>query len=320
VQTRTQTRTIDIPRNACQFAAASASVDGDRFTLVPFAGQQFAHWYWGQMTFDIEGMSLRKNVIPAFKDHDPSQLVGEIDDVKVGKSFEVSGTFLDTEAAKQIRATQKLEWECSLAFDLGSATIEEVQSNQKAEVNGQSFSGPGFIVRKAALCEVSFTFFGQVPGTKTKFANDEVLKVSVQQQEVIMSDEATKVDGRAEALGLFAKMNEMSEDKAFVAECFAKGMTIEAFQSALIKQQTEKIAKLSADLAAKSKQAEGVPALTFSAEQAKVEEKEMSFVELAHKVAKDEKVSLREAYSKVAHDNPALYKAHIEACPISRSK
>ena len=322
-----------VPVNAGRFSAGAdmaVSEDGKRFTLVPYAGQQFKHWYWGKLAFDTEGLSMRKKVIPAFKDHCPDKFVGEIDEMKVkdGKVM-LSGAFADTDAAAAVRSTKKLEWECSLAFNLGAARIEEVGEDADSKVNGQKFDGPGHIVREAQLYECSFTFWGAVPGTEVAFSdNKDEVEVSIFSTTVSgkgenMSEElkGTKDEGRAESLGMFKKMNELCEDKVFVAECFAKGLTLEQFQSELLKKLSDESAQLRKErdeLKAKSK-SEGAAPVGFSAAAAPAPEPEkLGFVESARKMAKEEKISFCAAASRLAAKDPALYQAHLDACPVSK--
>lgn len=325
-----ESRFRKVPVTAGRFSMGSGAVVADpktdRFTLTPFAGQVFDHWFWGKMTFDASGLSMRKSVIPAFKDHDPTKLVGEIDalEVKDGKVV-LSGEFAKTASAEEIRSVKKLEWECSLAFDLGSAVIEEIGPEMMAKVNGAELAGPATVVRKAVLYETSFTFFGAVPGTATAFTETDATKcVSVPifyQKEVPMSNlDKVQEDAKAAALGLFQKMSAMSEDKAFVAECFGKGMDIAQFQEALLKKQSEQVAQLKADLeAAKKAPVSGAAPATFSAPAAAPSHaRELTFIEVAHKLASDAKISVSAAFSRVARENPELYKKHLEAAPVSK--
>jgi hypothetical protein len=321
----------EVPVSAGRFAASGAAtpVEGtDRFTVTPFAGQVFDHWYWGKMTFDADGMSMRKKVIPAFKDHDPAQLVGEIDTMSVKDGAVVlSGDFAKTRAAEEIRAVKKLDWECSLAFDLGSAVIEEIGPDAMTKVNGVELAGPATVVRKAVLYETSFTFFGAVPGTATAFAEDSKKCVSIPiffSEEVPMSNlDKVQEDAKAAALGLFQKMSAMCEDKAFVAECFEKSMDLEKFQSALISKLSAEVAQLKADLETAKKTVPapapaGAPAVAFSAPIAAPAPKELTFVEAAHKLASEQKVSVAYAFSQVARENPALYQKHLAECQAAR--
>ena len=138
-----------------------------------------------------------------------------------------------------------------------------------------------------------------------------------------MSKELEKVqeDAKAAALGLFQKMSAMCDDATFVAECFGKSMSLEAFQSALIEKQKAAVTQLKADLDA-AKKATPAPAgaapVAFNAQAPAAAPKELTFVELAHKTALDLKISVAAAYSKVAAENPALYQKHLEGCPIAK--
>lgn len=325
--------TRKVPASAGRFNAGGANVavseDGKRFDLVPYAGQQFKHWFWEKLAFDVTGLSMRKTVIPAFKDHNPDKFVGEIDSLQVKNGKVVlSGAFAATPAAEEVRSTKKLEWECSLAFDLGAARIERVGDDAKTEVNGQKFDGPGHIVREAQIYETSFTFFGAVPGTEVAF-NDkknevvvEVFSTIFSEKGEVMSEDLKKnpEDGKAEALGLFKRMNELCEDKAFVAECYEKGMALDQFQSELLK-------RLQGEKSALSKQVEdlrkapvptGAPAVSFNGQQAAAPEAQLDFVAQAKKLAKEEKIGFTAAASRLAKEDKALYANYVETCPVAK--
>ena len=102
-----KSETRNIPSGATSFCSVGKGVtfdkkneEGeaiDRFTFNPYSGQQFPHWFWGKLAFDVSGMKMRKDVIPALKDHDSDKLVGEIDKMSVeGAVVEFGGDFLDT--------------------------------------------------------------------------------------------------------------------------------------------------------------------------------------------------------------------------------
>ena len=323
---KTELKQKTVPGNACSFDAATADVaDDGTFSLTPFSGQVFKHWYWGKMTFDMEGIQMRKKVIPAFKDHDSAQLVGEINSMCSGDKVILSGRFADTDAAKTIQSVKELEWECSLAFDGQSAVIEEVGEGAEVNVNGTKFMGPGTVIRNAPLYECSFTHFGAVPGTETSFSEvgpEQVVSVrSINSsfKEDFMSDDLIKQaqeDASRETLSRFSKMSEMSDDKAFVAEAFEQGLSIEEFQTSLIAKQADQIAELKAKVEDLLANAEAqVDGEEFSAEADPTPAEDLDFVQTAHKFAKDEGLSIGEAYSRVARANPELYSKHIENAP-----
>ena len=135
-----------------------------------------------------------------------------------------------------------------------------------------------------------------------------------------MSDDLTKQardDAKQEALSLFSKMSAMSDDKAFVAEAFEKGLDMEQFQTELITRQADQIAELKAKVADLQAEAEatGTDGEEFAEATAPVVEEKLDFCQTAHKFAKDEGVSIGEAYTKVAKLHPELYQEHIDNAP-----
>lgn len=315
-------KTREVPANASQFMAPDCEpmvVKEKQFTLTPYSGQQFAHWYWGKMAFEMSGMSLRKPVIPALVDHDSSEIAGQIDSLKSdGGKIKLSGSFLETDCASEVIATQQIGWECSLAFDMKSAVIEEVGANAKTTVNGKEFAGPGVIVRKCQLHECSFTYFGAVPGAAASFSQ-QMVPVSVFFQEAAMPDqtELSKAAeaARAETLANFKRFTELCpEDPVFVSAQFAKGSSVEAFLVELSARRAAKIADL-------QKPPVGSTPANFSAtgdSPATPPAPEKGFIELAREIAKTESLTLREAMSKLARTQPDLYAKHVESAPVQK--
>jgi hypothetical protein len=241
--------------------------------------------------------------------------VGEIDTIeKAGSIVQLSGAFVDTDAAKQIRSTKKLAWDCSLAFDMASAIIEEVGPEATAEVNGAQLAGPATIIRKAQLYETSFTHFGAVPGASAAF-NESMVSVSIFSRGGSMSADPKTVQ-TDDAMGRFRAMNAISKDAAFVAECFEKGMSLESFQSALLAKQSEQIAKLTADLAAaKAAPVAGPAPVSFQAPVEPVAP--LTFVQAAQKMHDERNIPFAQAYSHIAKTQPQLYQAHLDSAPIT---
>lgn len=315
-------KTREVPATASQFMAPDCEpmvVKEKAFTLTPYSGQQFAHWYWGKMAFEMSGMTLRKPVIPALVDHDSGEIAGQIDSLKNdGGKIELSGSFLETDCASEVIATQKIGWECSLAFDMASAVIEEVGANAKTTVNGQEFSGPGVIVRKCQLHECSFTYFGAVPGAAASFSQ-QMVPVSVFFQEAAMADpiEVSKAAdaARAETLANFKRFTQLCpENPAFVAEQFAKGASVEAFLVELSARRAAKIAEL-------QKPPVGAQPASFSGTgdaPATPATPEKGFIELSRDLAKAESLTLRDAMSKLARTQPELYAKHVESAPVQK--
>lgn len=338
---RPDINTKSIPANAkfvrmeSQFAEVEAGEgEKSKFRLTAYKGQIFSHWYWGQLAFDISGMRMAKDVIPALRDHNSDKIVGAIDSGSFKDAIVFEGEFEDTAHAQEIRATKKLKWESSLAFDMGSAVIEEVGRDATVEVNGQQFKGPGFVVREAAIYEVSFTLFGAAPETEAETfgQGEKTINVSINRKDSVMTqeekDQAEK-NGRENSVGLFKKMKELCpNDPAFVAEQYEAGVSIEEFTASL----NAKIAKENAELKAENEKLkaskagkpegegdEGRDPLTFAGREHGQKGKG-TFMEQAKAYAEEHKCSMTTAFSRVASVDPEAYEKHLESCPRNMTR
>ena len=322
--------------------AAAAEGEEATFTMIPFDGQVFSHWWFGKMTFDVKGIEMRKDVIPAFLNHDPDKFVGEIDKMTKKKNkVELSGAFVDTEAAKQVQSIKKLEMESSLAFDLDTAIIEDVGADASVKVNGETFEGPGAVIRKAVLHETSFTHFGAVPGAEAIFKKgDEEVEVSYfnndKPEEIPMSDQnkpseadlsKSRDEGQTESKNLFSSMSTLCSDTAFVAECYSEGLTLEQFQKKVLtkvqdentqlKTQLEEITELKAkivELEAKvADPSTGTEPVVHGEGTTDVPVK-LNFMEEAAKISAEKNISKTAAMSQISKEKPELYQEHLNNC------
>ncbi len=322
---RSESRTI--PCGATSFCSVGKGVtfakkdeEGaviDRFTFNPYSGQQFAHWYWGKLAFDVAGIKMRKDVIPALKDHDSDKLVGEIDVMSVdGAIVEFSGDFLDTDDAKKVKSVKKMQWDCSLAFDPESAKIEYVdeEDEERPIVNGEEFSGSGYIVRACEISEVSFCHHGAVPGATSSFSDsDSDKQVTIFLREEEVDEVKIKEDAHKEVLAHFKLMNEMCKDAEFVATSFKSGMSISEFKDALFAKVQAENAELSAKVTELNAEVEELkkipaPAVSFSGDTdaPAVEAEPETYLEYAKFVAKRDGVSMSKAYALTASEKPEL--------------
>lgn len=321
-------KTQTIPSEATQLKVSAVDADAigeETFSLTPYKlGQVVEHWYWGKFVFEVSSMYMRKDVIPALVDHDTLRGAGKINNFnKEDVSF--SGAFIDNDHSKYVKDMKDVGVECSLRFDAGKADIVEVYEGQEVEVDGFTHEGPLFVFKEAPIMEVSFTMFGHVDETQTIFSKHSV------NQEINMADTPTQAEleqsAKKSVKENLDRMNQLCADKDFVMTCFTEGLSIEEFSSKLLEKQAEEISALKAansDLEnqvqeLKSSAPEGV-AFSGDSEDNSADEKPTEFRALAIYTAKEDGISIREAYSKVAKENPELYAQFKDEAPVGGKK
>lgn len=95
-------------------------------------------------------------------------LVGQTTSVRLGKTLDVEGFFLNSTAIGrevQAIAAEGYQWQASVGADPDEDRLEEIGDGETAEVNGQTVQGPCIISRRTLLGEISFVVFGADPRT-----------------------------------------------------------------------------------------------------------------------------------------------------------
>lgn len=143
------------------------------FKMLAYTGGTMRIKYWSYpVVVELSGLKIPKRPRPILKDHDPALVVGHTTEIESeAAKLRVAGVISGTgEAAAEVVGTSKngFPWQASIgARDI---KCEFVDSDQKAEANGQTFKGPVYIVRKATLGEISFVAIGADDKTSAKVA------------------------------------------------------------------------------------------------------------------------------------------------------
>ena len=167
---------LDCEPSEIEFAAAAAVADGDsprlpRFKMVAYTGGEIRQW--GETyVIDLEGTSIPKTGIPVRVHHDPSQGAGHTEkiEVKNGRLLLEGIISRDTEAAREVvvSAGRGFPWQASVGMDIQAS--ESVAEKTSVTVNGKTFKGPLFVLRKTSLEEVSFVDRGADGKTSARIA------------------------------------------------------------------------------------------------------------------------------------------------------
>lgn len=134
-----------------------------RFSIKGYTGATMqVMGFYSPVIVDLGGIKAAGETMPAFLDHDSSQIVGQTDSVTIGsEGVDFTGTIMgEDSAAQRVISLSKngFKWQASIG-----ATIvrqEFLKSGEKAQVNGREVSGPLLIARESRLFEISFVALG----------------------------------------------------------------------------------------------------------------------------------------------------------------
>ncbi len=246
------TPTIDaskVPRAAMHFAAAKAMQfsEGDAVTgILPFrmiarSAEAISHYYWGRIVHDFSGMILRKESVTVDYAHGFDEVIGFANQFSVTEAgLEVSGSLVTTEPndkADEVYRKGKagVPYEASIDWDGPEVEIEYIPELVTTEVNGQQFSGPGYVVRKWPLRAIAVCRYGCDPSTKTQFSqpeNEATVAVSILSPSAEVKQMSTSPTAPAAGATVPAVEKQLSQPggisldtlKQFSAEFGAKGI------------------------------------------------------------------------------------------------
>lgn len=152
-------------------AAAPSTVEGSgeqeralpRFKMLAYTGGAMRVSGWRHpVVLDLAGLAIPSQRRPIRFAHDPAAGVGHTDAIKVEGGHLIADGMIsrDTAAAREIIVSSRngFPWQASVG-----ASVEEfefIRESQKATVNGQEFTGPINVVRRATLGEISFVDLG----------------------------------------------------------------------------------------------------------------------------------------------------------------
>ena len=172
------TRTNDLPgsiRFECPLTIEAAQDEKatPSFSMVAYTGgvmriEGFAH----PVVVDLEGLAIERQNIPVRLDHHPRQGVGHTSRVVIDNGRVVAEGLVsrDTSWARDVAKSGQrgFPWQASIGADVKA--VEFVPNGSQVHVNGRTFDGPLYVVRKSVLKEISFVDNGADANTSAKVA------------------------------------------------------------------------------------------------------------------------------------------------------
>lgn len=245
-----------------------------RFTMVAYSGAAVDRW-GDKMVVDLAGLSIPKGKRPILRQHDPNNIVGYGDAIENdGTKLVAEGDIIEELVSGReviVASDNGFPWQASIGFKIERGGVMFVdQGDDEHTVNGRKFKGPGYIVTKSRLREISFVPEGADSNTSgtvlagqdgsendlvevehedsTMFNNkDAVEKFAAANPEAVqhwteeghakglaVGTEAGTEAGEKKAQERFAELQkEFSERPAFVCEQFAAGHDLPTAKAAL---------------------------------------------------------------------------------------
>lgn len=132
------------------------------FSMLAYSGGIANVSYFGRSVFNLKGMETPSGAMPILLEHDRQKIVGFSRVIKKNsKTLEVKGTVLEEEedGAKVLRSSKRgFPWQASVG--LQPKEITYISRDEKIKANGQSFSGPLYLIDSSVLFEASFVSLG----------------------------------------------------------------------------------------------------------------------------------------------------------------
>lgn len=152
------------------------------------------HWYWGDLSIDLDGMAIPKKKIPILEDHNTSLKIGFATKfTKDGNKLQVvEAKFVDTPESIKFRETSAQGFPYEASIYAKPSQIQTLAENEVADVNGYKMKGPGTIWRKCELKEASICTFGYDSNTRSKAMAESDEELTIEYMETKLSKEEKK--------------------------------------------------------------------------------------------------------------------------------
>lgn len=267
-------KTKKVPRASLRLLSGGANAyamkdeDGKpKLQMTVYSGKIIPnHWYWGNLSIDLQGGVFDKTKYPVLEDHLTSKKIAFTgkpiieDDIQLNPE---KTEFVDTEVSAEFQRLSSQGFPYQASIYATPLAIEWVKSGVSVDVNGYKLKGPGAIWRKWRFNEASVCVFGADSKTSSKaFSNQDLAEIQMSEEgsreEVMLSRDG--VDGD---LDTFNNKKEVSKKMDMTVEKFKeeypeiyqeilkmaeKGKTSDkdfSELSATVADLTEKVKKLS---------------------------------------------------------------------------
>jgi len=322
------------PLKACIFSQMcdvqfekDSEPDDNSFAITAYSGEIIKnHWWWGNVAFDLQGMSFAKKKTGILEEHFRDKRIGFSTKQDISDKVSVEGKFLSNEDAQKLRSDMREGFPMQASLRLPPTVIEHVKEGATVKVNGHTLRGPGTVFRQSKIEEVSMCVLGTDSSTESKaFAEGGKQEIEfnvLDNKETDMAKERTteltaetfaadnpelfkqitdtaKAEGAKQVRDEFEEFaGEFGDDPAFCIEQFKAGAKLDEAvraQNAKLKEKNKKITE-----AAKNNSAE--------IKTDKVDPAEQEFSDDAGKTPEKPKADTEEGWRKEFADSPKRQK------------
>lgn len=275
---------------AVSFDTARADKGVRAFKMLAYSGAEVDRW-GEKMIVDLKGLQINGQKKPILRDHDSRLIAGFSESIaNSGKELRAEGSLSpSTPTGREVASLsdEGFPWQASMSFAIQS--WREVGPRQSLEINGREFTGPGVVVTKSRLREISFTPFGAddntsgivlsdagAPPIAAESKGDESMTPEEFAKANAAAVEAWKTEGGktadAATLTRLAALSAAFPDRpAFVLEQFRQGCDVPGAKAALADvllaeaaAKDKTIAELTAKAAEKSAEPDGHAGVKFT--------------------------------------------------------
>lgn len=181
----------EVPKGALRFMGEGeahcefADVDGKKIPklmMVAYSGKVIKnHWWWGNLSIDLDGMKFEGTKFPILESHDTSKKIAFTSKPKVTDDYQLQINsdkthFVDTEASAEFQKLSSDGFPYQASIYAKPTSIERLEEGATADVNGYKFKGPGTIWRECIFKEASVCVFGADNKTLSQAFSHDVME------------------------------------------------------------------------------------------------------------------------------------------------
>lgn len=180
--------------------AAGSEKTVPSFSMVAYTGGVMKIAGFGHpVVVDLQGLSIERENLPIRLDHNPRQGVGHTVRVGIEDGRVVAEGLIsrDTSWARDVAnsGSKGFPWQASIGAEVIEA--EFIPTGSKAEVNGRTFDGPLYVIKRSILKEISFVDSAADTKTSAKVAakeNTEVVEKADEKKDKEVKTEKPKTE------------------------------------------------------------------------------------------------------------------------------